>query len=50
MIKRPALPQKVITKTISETKNINTLAGRVQVQEIVTLRDLRLPEFDKTGA
>ena len=47
MIKRSTLPQKVITKTISDTKNITTLAGRVQVQEVVILRDLRLPEFDK---
>ena len=47
MIKRFALPQKVITKTISETKNTTTLAGRVQAQEVVILRDLRLPEFDK---
>ena len=47
MIKRSTLPQKVITKTISETRKITTLAGIIQVQEVVTLRDLRLPEFDK---
>ena len=47
MIKRSVLPPKVITKTISETKNISTLAGKLQAQEVVTLRDLRLPEFDK---
>ena len=47
MIKRSVLPLKVITKTISETENISTLAGKLQTQEIVTLRDLRLPEFDK---
>ena len=47
MIKRSALPQNVVTKTISETKNITTLTGRVQVEEVVILRDLRLPEFDK---
>jgi hypothetical protein len=47
MIKRSTLPQNVITKTISETKNITTLAGRVQAEEVVILRDLRLPEFDK---
>jgi hypothetical protein len=29
------------------TKNITTLAGRVEVQEVVILRDLMLPEFDK---
>ena len=47
MIKRSALPQNVVTKTISETKNITTLTGRVQVEEVVILRDLRLPKFNK---
>ena len=47
IIKRSALPQNVITKTISETKNITTLTGRVQAHEVVILRDLRLPEIDK---
>ena len=39
MIKRSALPPKVVTKAISETKNISTLAGRIQAQEVVSLRD-----------
>jgi hypothetical protein len=39
MIKRSALPQNFVTKTISETKNITNLAGRVQAQEVVILRD-----------
>jgi hypothetical protein len=47
MIKRSVLPPKVITKTISETKSISTLAGKLQAQEVVTVKDLRLPEFDK---
>ena len=47
MIKRSVLPPKVVTKAISKTKNISTLAGKLQAQEVVTLRDLRLPEFDK---
>ena len=47
MIKRSVLAPKVVTKTISETENISALAGKLQTQEIVTLRDLRLPEFDK---
>ena len=46
LIKRSALPPKVTTKTISETKNISMLAGKLQAQEVITLRDLRLPEFD----
>jgi hypothetical protein len=49
MIKRSALPPKVVTKTISKTQNISTHAGRIQAQDVVTLRDLMLPEFDKTG-
>ena len=47
MIKRSVLPPKVVTKSISETKNISTLAGKLQAREVVTLRVLRLPEFDK---
>ena len=47
MIKRSTLPPKVITKTINETQNITTLSEKIQAQEIVTLRDLRLSEFDK---
>jgi hypothetical protein len=43
-IKRsPTLP-KVITKLISETPNIATLSGRTHAQEVVTLRNLRMPE------
>eukprot|EP00804_Cyclotella_cryptica_P016884 CCRYP_001852-RA/>CCRYP_001852-RA protein AED:0.35 eAED:0.35 QI:0/0/0/1/0/0/2/0/383 len=47
LIKRSALPPKVVTKEISDTKNISMLVGKLQAQEVVTLRDLRLPEFDK---
>jgi len=32
---------------MSETDNISMLAGKIQAQEVVTLRDLRLLEFDK---
>jgi hypothetical protein len=41
------LPPKVTTKTISETQNIVTLAGKIQGQGVKTLRDLSLSEFDK---
>ena len=47
LIKRTALPPNVVTKTISTTRHVTTLAGMIQAQEVVTLRDLRLPEFDK---
>jgi hypothetical protein len=47
MIKRSALPKGVITKLLGDTKLVMTLAGCLKTQEVVTMRDLRLPEFDK---
>jgi hypothetical protein len=47
MIKRSVLPKGVITKVIGDTKLVRTLAGHLKMQEVVTMRDLRLPEFDK---
>jgi hypothetical protein len=47
MIKRSALPKGVITKVIGDIKLVRTLAGHLKMQEVVTMRDLRLPEFDK---
>jgi hypothetical protein len=47
MIKRSALPKGVITKVIGDAKLVRTLAGHLKTQEIVTMRDIRLPEFDK---
>jgi hypothetical protein len=47
MIKRSALPKGVITKLLGDTKLVRTLAGHHIMQEVVTMRDLRLPKFDK---
>jgi hypothetical protein len=47
MIKRSALPKGIITKLLGDTKLVRTLAGCLKMQEVVTMRDLRLPEFDK---
>ncbi len=47
MIKRSALPKGIITKLLGDTKLVRTLAGRLKTQEIVTMQDIRLPEFDK---
>ena len=47
MIKRSALPKGVITKLLGDTKLVRTLAGHLKMQEIVTMRNLRLTEFDK---
>ena len=47
MIKRSALPKGVITKMIGDTKLVRTLTGHLKAQEVITMRDLRLPEFNK---
>jgi hypothetical protein len=47
MIKRSALPKGMITKLLADTKLVRTLAGRLKTQEVVTMQDIRLPEFDK---
>jgi hypothetical protein len=41
------LPKGVITKLLGDTKLVRTLAGCLKMQEVVTMRDLKLPEFDK---
>jgi hypothetical protein len=47
MIKRSALPKGVITKLLGDTKLVRTLAGYYKMQEVITMQDIRLPEFDK---
>ncbi len=47
MIKRSALPKGVITKLLGDTKLVRTLASHLKTQEVVTMRDIRLPEFNK---
>jgi hypothetical protein len=47
MIKRSALPKDVITKLLGDTKLVRTFAGCLKTQEVVTMRDIRLPKFDK---
>ncbi len=47
MIKRSALWKGVITKLFGDTKLVRTLACHLKTQEVVTMRDIRLPEFDK---
>ena len=44
LIKRTALPQKVITKTISMTWNVTNLARKIRARKVDTLRELRLPD------
>jgi hypothetical protein len=47
MIKRSALPKGVTTKLLGDGKLVRTLAGCLKMQEVVTMRNLRLPKFDK---
>ena len=47
LIKRSALPRGTKPKKLSKTKTLTTLAGNVAAAEVITLRDIRLPEFDK---
>jgi hypothetical protein len=47
LIKRACLPKNCQTKTLESCKRVSTLAGKLQAQEVVTMRDIRLPEFDK---
>jgi hypothetical protein len=47
MIKRSALPKGVITNLFGDAKLVKTLAGCLKMQEVVTMRDIRLPKFDK---
>jgi hypothetical protein len=47
MINRSALPKGIITKLLGDTKLVRTLAGHLKTQEVVTMQDIRLPEFNK---
>ncbi len=47
MIKRSALPKGVVKKLLGDTKLVRTLAGCLKTQEVATMQDIRLPEFDK---
>jgi hypothetical protein len=47
LIKRSALPKGIITKVIGDTKLVTTLASHLKMEEVITMRNLKLPEFDK---
>jgi hypothetical protein len=47
MIKRSALPKGVITKLLGDTLLLRTLTSCLKTQEVVTMQDIRLPEFYK---
>ena len=48
LIKRSVIPKGVIPKELAERKSFATSAGRLTAQEMVTLRGITLPEFDKS--
>ena len=47
LISRKALPRMAQLIPLSSAKKVTTLAGSMQTKDMVHLRDLRLPEFDK---
>jgi hypothetical protein len=47
MIKRSALPKGINTKLLCDTKLVRNLAGCLKTQEVITMQDISLPEFDK---
>ena len=47
MINKSALPRGTVPKPLANEKKLTTLAGKLTTREMVTLRDFRLPEFDK---
>ncbi len=47
MIKRAASPKGIVTKLLGDTKLVRTLTGCLKTQEVVAMRDIRLPEFNK---
>ena len=48
MIHRRALPASAEPTKLTNTKTMSTLAGNLQTTEVVKLRKIKLPEFDKT--
>ena len=47
MIHKDVIPRTCKPVSLKSSKNVKTLAGTMSTKEMVVLRDLRLPEFDK---
>ena len=47
MIKSSAVPKKAVPVSMKQGKKINTIAGQMQTSKMITLRNIKLPEFDK---
>jgi len=48
--RRSAIPKGLVPKELKENKTANTLVGKITANNMVTLRDICLPEFDKIHA
>ncbi len=46
-IRKRVLPKAVKPISLQQSHKLNTLAGMLKCSDVVTLRDIRLPEFDK---
>ncbi len=46
IIKR-LLPKAVASISLQQSRKLNTLSGMLKCSDVVTLRDVRLPEFDE---
>ncbi len=47
LINKKCLPKNCMPYPISSSRKVNTLTGTYTSTEVVTMRNLRLPEFDK---
>ncbi len=47
LISKHVLPKAVTPISLKQSHNLNILAGMIKCSDVVTLRDMRLPEFDK---
>ena len=47
MIKESVIPKEARPVSLSRDKTIKTIAGQMEAKQMVHLRDVRLPEFDK---
>ena len=47
MISRKALPRGALPLKLGNTQKVSTLAGTMKTNEMVKLRNLKVPEFDK---
>ena len=49
LISRKALPKGIKPLPLADTKDMTTLAGTMQTKEMMHLRGLELPKFDKNN-